>query len=62
MIAILIQLIIIAIVLGLIVWLTTQVPFIAPYANIIRVVALCLFVIWLLYILMGLTGHVPILR
>jgi len=65
MIATLLQLLIVAILCGLIVWLATQIPFIAPFANIIRVVAICLFVIYCIWILMGFIGglgHVPTLR
>jgi hypothetical protein len=56
MIALLVQLLIVAIICGLIVWLCTQIPFIAPYANIIRVVAICLFVVYVLYLLGGILG------
>ena len=64
MIAILLQLLIVAIICGLIVWLATQIPFIAPFANIIRVVAICLFVIYCLIVLSGLLGlhMVPAVR
>jgi hypothetical protein len=64
MIALIIQLLIIAVVLGLVIWLVEQIPGVAPFANIIRVVAIVIFVIYLLYILMGLVGgggpiHMP---
>jgi cation transporter-like permease len=64
MIAILLQLVIAAIVLGLIVWLVSQIPGVAPFANIIRVVCICIFVIYVIYILMALLGgmHTPIIR
>lgn len=54
------QIIIAAIILGLIIWLATQIPFVAPFANIIRVVAVTLFVIWIIYLLMELMvgGHI----
>jgi hypothetical protein len=58
MITILLQLLIIAIVLGLVVWLVGQVPFIAPFARIIQVVCIVIFVIYVIYILMGLLGGV----
>jgi cation transporter-like permease len=61
MITLLLQLIIVAIVLGLIAWLVSQIPFLAPYAQIIRVVCICVFVIYVIYILMGLLGHAPAL-
>lgn len=56
MIAILLQLVIAALVLGLICWLVGQLPFFQPFAHIIQVVALVLFVIWIIYILMGFLG------
>lgn len=61
MITSLIYLLIVAIILGLIWWVTTQVPFLAPFANIIRVVCVVIFVIYVLYFLAGLAGvHVPL--
>lgn len=64
MIALLLQLLIIAIILGLVVWLATQVPFIAPFAHIIQVVAICLFIIYVIWILIGFVGggHMAPLR
>jgi len=65
MVTLLFQLLIVAIICGLVVWLCTQIPFIAPFANIIRVVAICLFIIYCIWILMGLmggVGHSPVLR
>jgi hypothetical protein len=59
MIATLLYLLIAAIVLGLIVWLATQIPFIAPFAQIIRVVCVCIFVIYVIYVLIGLVGLHP---
>lgn len=57
----LIYLLIVAIILGLIYWIATQVPFLAPFANIIRVVCVVVFVIYVLYFLAGLAGvHVPL--
>lgn len=59
----LIYLVIVAIILGLIYWVCTQVPFLAPFANIIRVICVVIFVIYVLYFLAGLVGvHVPITR
>lgn len=61
MITALLYLLIVALVLGLIYWVTTQVPFLAPFSNIIRVVCVVIFVIYVIYLLMGLLGvHVPI--
>jgi len=60
LIAILLQLIIAAIIIGLVLWLITQIPGVAPFANIVRVVAICLFVIYVIYLLYGiLTGGMP---
>jgi hypothetical protein len=62
MIALILQLVIIALVLGLIIWLAEQIPFVAPFAHIIRVVAIVLFIIYLIYVLMGFLGHTPIVK
>jgi hypothetical protein len=56
MITLLLQLLIVAIVVGLVIWLVEQIPGVQPFANIIRVVAICIFVIYLIYILMGFVG------
>lgn len=56
MITLLLQLIILAIVLGLIIWLANQIPFVAPFAHIIQVVAVCIFVIYIIWILIGFVG------
>ena len=61
MITLLLQLVIVAIILGLVVWLVSQVPFLAAFAQIIRVVAIVLFIVYILYILMSLIGgHIPL--
>jgi hypothetical protein len=63
MITILFQLIIAALILGLVIWLAQQIPGFGQFAGIIRVVAIVIFVIWIIYILMGLMGgHAPTLR
>jgi hypothetical protein len=59
MITILLELVIAAIVVGLIIWLISQIPGVQPFANIIRVIAICIFVIYCIYILMGLIGGIP---
>ena len=56
MIGLIIQLLILGILLGLVVWLAGQIPFMAPFARIIGVVASVLFVIYVLYVLMGFFG------
>jgi hypothetical protein len=62
MITLLLELVIVAIVLGLIIWLVQQIPGVAPFANIIRIVCICIFIIYVIYILMGLMGHMPALK
>jgi uncharacterized membrane protein len=64
MITLLLYLVIAAIVLGLVIWLVQQIPGVAPFANIIRVVAICIFVIYCIYLLMELlgSGHIPALK
>ena len=58
MIAALLQLIIAAIVCGVIVYLLQLIPGVAPFAQAIRVVVIAIFVIWMILILYGLlTGH-----
>jgi len=59
MITLLLQLVIVAIILGLILWLASQIPGVAPFANIIRVVCICLFVIYLIYLLIHLLPPTP---
>jgi hypothetical protein len=60
MITALIYLLIVAIILGLIYWVVTQVPFLAPFANIIRVVCVVIFVVYVLSVLAGFAGlHMP---
>jgi hypothetical protein len=59
MITILLELVIAAIVIGLILWLISQIPGVQPFANIIRVVAITIFVIYVIWILIGLLGGIP---
>lgn len=58
MLVLLLQLVIVALVLGLICWVVTQVPMLGPFAQIIRVVCVVIFVIYVIYLLMGLLGGV----
>jgi hypothetical protein len=60
MLGIILQIIIVALILGLVVWLCSQVPFLAPFARIVQVVCVVLFVIWIIYLLMGLVGGVHV--
>jgi hypothetical protein len=58
----LLYLVIVALVLGLIYWVTTQIPFLQPFAHIIRVICVVIFVIYVIYLLMGFLGvHAPVL-
>lgn len=62
MIVALLYLVIVALVLGLIYWVTTQIPFLQPFAHIIRVICVVIFVIYVIYLLMGFLGvHAPVL-
>lgn len=64
MITILLELLIAAIILGLILWVAQQIPFLAPFVNIVRVVVIAVFCIYVIYVLMGLLGgvHTPALK
>ena len=63
MINLILGLVILAIVLGLVIWLAQQIPFVAPFANIIRVVCIVIFIIYVIYLLMGfISGHGPEVR
>jgi hypothetical protein len=55
-ITLIIHILVAAIIVGLLLWLLTQIPFFAPYAQIVRVVVLVLFVIWLILQLVPLLG------
>ena len=54
--AFLIQIIIVLIVVGLLLWVVTQIPMDAAIARIIRVVVIVAVCIWLLYVLAGVAG------
>jgi hypothetical protein len=66
MITLLLYLVIAAIICGVIIWLIAQIPGVAPFANIIRVVVICIFVIYCIYLLInilsGTAGHLPVLK
>jgi hypothetical protein len=51
--AVLIQLLVVLIVVGLLLWVVQQIPMDPAIARIIRVVVICIVVIWLLYVLIG---------
>jgi len=56
MITLIVHILIAAIIVGLLLWLLTQIPFFAPFAQIIRVVVVVLFVIWVILQLLPLLG------
>lgn len=57
MLALLIQIVIALVIVGVILWALTQFPIDATIAKLIRVVIVVFAVIWLLYVLTGLLGH-----
>jgi hypothetical protein len=61
--AFLIQIIVVLIVVGLLLWVVTQIPMDAAIARIIRVVVIVAVCIWLLYVLVGVAGvGAPVVR
>ena len=55
----LIQIVIALVIVGLVLWVVTQIPMDAAIARIIRVVVIVCVVIWLLYVVLGMTGSGP---
>lgn len=55
----LIEIIVVLIVVGLLLWVVQQIPMDAAIARIIRVVVIVFVIIWLLYILMGAFSGLP---
>lgn len=64
MITTLLYLVIVAIVCAVILWLAQQIPGVAQFAGIIRVVVIAIFIIYCIYILISMVGggHVPALK
>lgn len=60
--AFLIQILIVLIIVGLLLWIVQQIPMDATIARIIRVVVVVLVLIWLLYVLVGVVGPVDFPR
>jgi hypothetical protein len=58
--AFLIQIVVVLLIVGLILWAITQIPMDATIARIIRVVVVVCVVIWLLYALLGMSGSGPV--
>lgn len=57
--ALLIQVLIGLVIVGLVLWAITQIPMDPAIQRIIRVVVIVFVVIWLLYALIGMTGTGP---
>jgi hypothetical protein len=55
-ITLIIHILIAAIIVGLLLWVFAQLPFLAPYGQIVRIVVVVLFVIWLILQLVPLLG------
>ena len=54
--AVFLQLIIVLVIVGLALWVISQIPMDATIARIIRVVIIVIVCVWLLYFLVGLLG------
>lgn len=52
----LIQIVVALVIVGLLLWVVTQIPMDPAIARIIRVVVIVFVVIWLLYLLVGMFG------
>lgn len=63
--ALLIQLVVVLIIVGLLLWVITQIPMDPAIARIIRMLVIVFVVIWLLYVLLGyggIVGGAPLIR
>jgi hypothetical protein len=60
--AFLIQLIVVLVIVGLALWILSQIPMDPAIARIIRVVVIVVVCIWLLYFLVGMTPGMPVHR
>jgi hypothetical protein len=56
MLSLLVTILIMCLVFGLIYWILSIVPLPSPFAQIARVVVAVIFAIWLIYLLLGVTG------
>lgn len=56
MLSLLITILVVCIIFALIWWILTQIPLPAPFAQIVRVVVVVIFCIWLIYMLLPLAG------
>lgn len=57
--AFLIQIVIVLVIVGVLLWALTQFPIDPAISNIIRVVVIVCVAIWLLYALLGMAGGLP---
>jgi hypothetical protein len=57
----LIQLLVVLIIVGLALWVVSQIPMDPVIARVIRVVVIVVVCIWLVYALLGLVGTSPLL-
>jgi hypothetical protein len=55
-IALIVHILIAAIIVGLLLWVLSLIPFFAPYSQIVRIVVAVIFVIWLIMQLLPLSG------
>ena len=57
--ALLLQVIVALVIVGLVLWVVSQIPMDPTIAKIIRVVVIVFVSIWLLYLVIGLLGGMP---
>lgn len=58
MLSVLVSILVAAIIFGLIWYVLTMIPLPAPFPQVIRVICIVIFCLWLIYALLGLTGGV----
>ena len=56
MLSLLVTVLVMCIIFGLIWWILSLIPLPAPFGQVARVVVACIFAIWLIYLLLGMTG------
>jgi hypothetical protein len=57
--ALLLQVIVVLVIVGLLLWILSQIPMDPTIAKIVRVVIIVAVCIWLLYLLVGMLGGLP---
>jgi len=60
--ALLIHLLIVLLILGVVLWGVSQFPLDPTIMRLIKVVAIVVVAIWLIYVLAGLAGGIPVMR